>query len=95
VLQDVNEYEPKGSNVTDGVSLIDKSNTHTTYQKIKDALIKNRIGDYVAVKHHEEDKVAILQRANAEQQGIYYCEHCGMEFDDKIKLSVYLRLHYS
>lgn len=37
--------------------------------KIKDALLKNRIGDYVAVTHHEEDKVAILKRPDAEQTG--------------------------
>lgn len=81
-LSDVNKYEPKGSNVTDEISLIDESNTHTTYQKINDALIRNRIGDYIAVKHHEEDKVVILKKADAEQQGIYHCRHCGVEFDD-------------
>jgi hypothetical protein len=38
----------------DEVIIADENNSHTTTQKVKDALIKNRIGDYVAIKHHEE-----------------------------------------
>ena len=72
-----------------------KNNTHRIYQKIKDALIKNRIGDYVATKHYKEkDKVVILKREDAERRGIYHCRHYGMEFDDSIGLSVHMRLHY-
>jgi hypothetical protein len=93
-ISDIDKDESKSSNVADEVPLIEENNTHRTYQKIKDALIKNRIGDYVAIKLHKEDKVVILKRVEAERQGIYHCRHCGMEFDDNIKLSVHLRLHY-
>ena len=93
-ISDIDKDESKSSNVADEVPLIEENNTHRTYQKIKDALIKNRISDYVAIKLHKEDKVVILKRVEAERQGIYHCRHCGMEFDDNIKLSVHLRLHY-
>jgi hypothetical protein len=83
------------TNIADEVQLVEENNTHKTYQKIKDALIKNRIGDYVAIKHHQDkDKVVILKRADAERHGIYHCRHCGMEFDDSIELSIHMRLHY-
>ncbi|MGI0043350.1 MAG: hypothetical protein ACRD47_06530 [Nitrososphaeraceae archaeon] len=91
----IDKDESKSSDVADEVPLVEENDTHRIYQKIKDALIKNRIGDYVATKHHkDEDKVVILKRADAERQGIYHCRHCGMEFDDTVKLSVHMRLHY-
>ena len=94
-ISDIDKNESKTSIGVDEVRLVEENNIHTTYQKIKDTLLKNRIGDYVAIKHHkEEDKVVILKRVEAERQGIYQCRHCGMEFDDNVKLSVHLRLHY-
>lgn len=94
-ISDIDKNESKTSIGVDEVRLVEENNIHTTYQKIKDTLLKNRIGDYVAIKHHkEEDKVVILKRVEAERQGIYHCRHCGMEFDDNVKLSVHLRLHY-
>jgi hypothetical protein len=51
---DINKDQGKSSNVADEIPVLDESDTHTTYQKIKDALIKNRISDYVAIKHQEE-----------------------------------------
>lgn len=94
-ISDIHKNESKTSIGADEVRLVEENNIHTTYQKINDALLKNRIGDYVAIKHHiEEDKVVILKRDEAERQGIYHCRHCGMEFDDNVKLSVHLRLHY-
>ena len=94
-LLDIDKDERKSSNVTDEVRLIEENNTHETYQKIIDALIKNRIGEYVATKHHKDmDKVVILKREDTERQGKYHCRHCGMEFDDNVKLSVHMRLHY-
>ena len=87
--------ESNNNHILDEVPLVEENNTHRTYQKIKDVLIKNRISDYVAIKHHkDEDKVVILTRADAERHGIYHCRHCGMEFDDSIELSVHMRLHY-
>ena len=93
-ISDIDKNESKTSIGADEVRIVEENNIHTTYQKIKDTLLKNRIGDYVAIKHHKEDKVVILKRVEAERQGIYHCRHCGMEFDDNVKLSVHLRLHY-
>lgn len=89
------DYSKNTSNIEDEVPIVDENNTHVTKQKVKDALIKNKIGDYVVIKHHEEEnKILVLRRDDAEQRGIYHCRHCGMEFDDHIKLSVHLRLHF-
>jgi hypothetical protein len=89
-------YSKNTSNITDEVHIVDDENdTHVTKQKVKDALIKNKIDEYVAIKHHEEEnKVLILRKDDAEQHGIYHCRHCGMEFDNHIKLGVHLRLHF-
>ena len=65
-ISDIDKDESKSSNVADEVPLIEENNTHRTYQKIKDALIKNRISDYVGIKLHKEDKVVILKRVEAE-----------------------------
>jgi hypothetical protein len=84
-INDVDKNESKSSSGTYEVRLVEENNNHTTYQKIKDTLLKNRIGDYVAIKHHkEEDEVVILKRIEAKRQGIYHCRHCGMEFDDSV-----------
>jgi hypothetical protein len=53
----------------DEVIIVDENNSHTTTRKVKDALIKNRISDYVAIKHPEEEgKVLVLKRGDAERQ---------------------------
>ena len=68
-ISDIDKNESKTSIGVDEVSLVEENNIHATYQKIKDTLLKNRIGDYVAIKHHkEEDKVVILKRVEAERQ---------------------------
>ena len=53
-ISDIDKDESKSSNIADEVPLIEENNTHRTYQKIKDALIINRISDYVAIKHQRE-----------------------------------------
>jgi hypothetical protein len=66
-ISDIDQNESKSSSGSDEVRLVEENNIHTTYQKIKDTLLKNRIGDYVAIKHHK-DKVVILKRIEAERQ---------------------------
>lgn len=76
--------------------VLEENNTYNTKQRLNDALIKNRIHNYVAVLHPKAgDKVVIVQRTDAEQLGTHHCRHCGMEFEDKTKLSIHLRIHYN
>jgi mRNA-degrading endonuclease RelE of RelBE toxin-antitoxin system len=92
---ELSDIDKNNSDIVDEVIIVDENNSHTTTRKVKDALIKNRIGDYVAIKHPEEEgKVLVLTRGDAERQGTYHCRHCGMEFNDSVKLSIHLRLHY-
>jgi hypothetical protein len=94
-ISDTDKNHSNDSDIVDEVLIVDENNSHTTTRKVKDALIKNRIGDYVAIKHPEEEvKVLVLTRDDAERQGTYHCRHCGMEFNDSVKLSIHLRLHY-
>jgi hypothetical protein len=94
-ISDTDKNHSNNSDIVDEVLIVDENNSHTTTRKVKDALIKNRIGDYVAIKHPEEEvKVLVLTRDDAERQGTYHCRHCGMEFNDSVKLSIHLRLHY-
>jgi hypothetical protein len=94
-LSDIGKNHINDSDIVDEVIIVDENNSHTTTRKVKDALIKNRISDYVAIKHPEEEgKVLVLKRGDAERQGTYHCRHCGMEFNDSVKLSIHLRLHY-
>ena len=94
-ISDIDKNESKSSNGAIEVRLVQENNIHTIYQKIKDTLLKNRIGDFVGMKHHKErGRGIIAEEIEAERQGIYHCRHCGMEFDDNVKLSVHLRLHY-
>lgn len=94
-LSDIDKNHINDSDIVDEVIIVDENNSHTTTRKVKDALIKNRIIDYVAIKHPEEEgKVLVLKRGDAERQGTYHCRHCGMEFNDSVKLSIHLRLHY-
>jgi len=94
-LSDIDKNHINDSDIVDEVIIVDENNSHTTTRKVKDALIKNRISDYVAIKHPEEEgKVLVLKRGDAERQGTYHCRHCGMEFNDSVKLSIHPRLHY-
>jgi hypothetical protein len=87
--------EKSTGNKIDEEVVLEENNTYYTKQQLNDALIKNRIHDYVAVFHPKGDKVVIVQRTNAEQQGTHHCRHCGIEFEDKTKLSIHLRIHYN
>lgn len=76
--------------------VLQENDAYYTMQRLNDALIKNRIHNYVAVLHPKAgDKVVITQRTSAEQLGTHHCRHCGMEFEDKTKLSIHLRIHYN
>lgn len=85
-----------GNKIKDEEVVLEENNTYNTKQRLNDALIENRIHNYVAVLHPKAgDKVVIVQRTNAEQLGTHHCRHCGMEFEDKTKLSIHLRIHYN
>ncbi|HYZ58230.1 MAG TPA: hypothetical protein VE544_01130 [Nitrososphaeraceae archaeon] len=85
-----------GNKIKDEEVVLEENNTHYAKQRLNDALIKNRIHNYVAVLHPKAgDRVVIVQRTNAEQLGTHHCRHCGMEFEDKTKLSIHLRIHYN
>ena len=91
-----NIEKSNGNKIEDQEVVIEENNTYYTKQRLNDALINNRIHNYVAVIHPKAgDKVVIVQRTNAEQLGTHHCRHCGMEFEDKTKLSVHLRIHYN
>ena len=94
-LSDIDKGRSNGSDLSDVIAIDDENNLHITTRKVKDVLIKNRISNYVAIRHpREERKVIIVTRDEAERHGRYHCCHCGIEFDDTVKLGVHLRLHY-
>jgi hypothetical protein len=94
-LPDIDKGRSNASDISDVIAIDDESNLHLTTCKVKDALIKNGISNYVAIGHpREERKVIIVTRDEAERRGKYHCRHCGIEFDDTVKLGVHLRLHY-
>lgn len=65
-LSDIDKNHSNDSDVVDEVIIVDENISHTTTRKVKDALIKNRIGDYVAIKHPEEEgKVLVLKIGRA------------------------------
>ena len=85
-----------GNKIKDEEVVLEENDAYYTTQRLNDALIKNRIHNYVAVLHPQAgDKVVIAQRTSAEQLGTHHCRHCGMEFEDKTKLSIHLRIHYN
>lgn len=85
-----------GNKIKDEEVDLEENDAYYTKQQLNDALIKNRIHNYVAVLHPKAgDKVVIAQRTSAEQLGTHHCRHCGMEFEDKTKLSIHLRIHYN
>jgi hypothetical protein len=85
-----------GNKIKDEEVDLEENDAYYTKQQLNDALIKNRIHNYVAVLHPKAgDKVVITQRTSAEQLGTHHCRHCGMEFEDKTKLSIHLRIHYN
>jgi hypothetical protein len=96
VTDEANIKRSTGNKIKDEEVVLEENNTYNTKQRLNDALIKNRIHNYVAVLHPKAgDKVVIVQRTNAEQLGTHHCRHCGMEFNDKTKLSIHLRIHYN
>lgn len=85
-----------GNKIKDEEVDLEENDAYYTKQQLNDALIKNRIHNYVAVLHPKAgDKVVTAQRTSAEQLGTHHCRHCGMEFEDKTKLSIHLRIHYN
>ena len=61
-----------GNKIKDEEIVLEENNTYYTKQRLNDALINNRIHNYVAVLHPKAgDKVVIIQRTNAEQLGIH------------------------
>ena len=85
-----------GNKIKDEEVVLEENDAYYTTQRLNDALIKNRIHNYAAVLHPKAgDKVVIAQRTSAEQLGTHHCRHCGMEFEDKTKLSIRLRIHYN
>ena len=85
-----------GNKIKDEEVDLEENDAYYTKQQLNDALVKNRIHNYVAVLHPKAgDKVVITQRTSAEQLGTHHCRHCGREFEDKTKLSIHLRIHYN
>jgi hypothetical protein len=94
-LSDIDKGRSNGSDISDVIAIDDENNLYITTRKVMDALTKNRISNYVAIGYpREERKVIILTRDEAERHGKYHCRHCGIEFDDTVKLGVHQRLHY-
>ena len=94
-LSDIDKGRSNASDISDVIAIEDENNLHITTRKVKDALIKNGISNYVAIRHpREESKVIIVTRDEAQRHGKYHRRHCGIEFDDTVKLGVHLRLHY-
>ena len=50
-LSDIDKNHINDSDIVDEVIIVDENNSHTTTRKLKDALIRNRISDYVVIKH--------------------------------------------
>ena len=62
-----------GNKIKDEEVDLEENDAYYTKQQLNDALIKNRIHNYVAVLHPKAgDKVVIAQRTSAEQLGIHY-----------------------
>jgi|GEM_PF-1185384 len=91
------ETDTHGQNNKNNIITVDqdKSKIHEIKQKVKDALIKLRIRDYVVIDDTNTDsQLKIVDKAHAEKLGIYHCRHCGMAFEDQIQLSTHQRIHY-
>lgn len=59
-----------GNKIKDEEVVLEENDAYYTTQRLNDALIKNRIHNYVAVLHPKAgDKVVIAQRTSAEQLG--------------------------
>lgn len=68
-----------GNKIKDEEVDLEENDGYYTKQQLNDALIKNRIHNYVAVLHPKAgDKVVITQRTSAEQLGTHHCRHCGI-----------------
>jgi hypothetical protein len=90
------DSDRKPNNITDStVSWQTEDDVLKIKQILKDALIRNRIRDYVVIEDpQEKDMLMVLKKAHAERLGIYHCPHCGMAFDSEIQLATHHRMHY-
>jgi mRNA-degrading endonuclease RelE of RelBE toxin-antitoxin system len=87
--------EPEVKNDLNVITLTNENNINMMKQRLKDTLIKNKIGDYVVMVDLEDQKrIIILKKEHAKTLGVHHCPHCGMEFENEIQLSVHLRIHY-
>jgi hypothetical protein len=69
-LSGTDKSHNNASDITDVIPIDDENNPLISTWKVKDALIKNRIRDYVAIRHPgEEGKLLVLTRNDAERQG--------------------------
>jgi hypothetical protein len=94
-LSDTDKGRSNASDISDVIAIDDENNPNLPTGKVKDALIKNGISNYVAIRQPiEERKVIIVTRDETERHLKYHCRHCGIEFDDTVKLGVRPRLHY-
>jgi hypothetical protein len=67
-LPDTDKVYSNASDISDVIAIDDENNPHVTTLKVKDALIKNGIGNYVAIRHpREERKVLIVTRDEAKR----------------------------
>lgn len=91
-----NDCDRKPNSIADSiVTLKTEDDALKVKQKLKDALISNRIRDYVVIEDAEQkDILMLLKKAHAERLGIYHCQHCGMAFDSEIQLATHYRMHY-
>ena len=90
------DSDSKPNNITDStVTWQTEDDVLKIKQIIKDALIRNRIRDYVVIEDpQEKDMLMVIKKAHAERLGIYHCPHCGMAFDSEIQLATHHRMHY-
>ena len=90
-----NITSPEGKNDLDIITLSGENDIGMIKQRLKDILIKNRIGDFVAmVDLEDQNKIIIIKKEHAQTLGVHHCPHCGIEFENEIQLSVHQRIHY-
>lgn len=93
--EDRNSKSDVSSHLDHHIPVHSDNDIHKIKQRMKDVLIKNRIRDYVVISDLEEKNgIVLLTRHHAERLGIHHCTQCGMEFENKMQLSVHQRVHY-
>ena len=65
-------------------------------RRLKDALLNNRVRDYIVISDpSHKAKIKILERNSSQNSVVHHhCTHCGMEFEDEIQFSVHHRIHF-